>query len=867
MRPSSRIARTNAIERYRLRPALWGLLAASLLLARSDAQEVPTPGSDTVHQHVLPGGIRYYKDGVRGEKLVRLLNSSDQPAEIVTGGYFEGAPLQRFGRKIQLPPRSVRIIGFPVVPTQDAQRAIRWQSMLYSTAEEDRGGLLRAADDYFIDAEGLPIPDEEMMAVIGDFLHPAPNFDSEIDYLARVLHVATGNSKKVTELDVSEVPDMIGGLDVIDRIVLASDQIATCPTKLNCLREWVEQGGQLWINLTQVDVSTVKALFGDTISLQVVDRTSLTSVPLVQSGLDPANATAREFDYPAALVRTLVDDVRIVHEVDGWPASFVCEIGRGRVACVTMDNRIWMRLRTPADEAVPANIHTKYVALRPALELVNAWTRQTDPWPAADNLFEAYLESQLGYQIPRRSVIFSLLSAFCVLLLGTGLWLQRSDTSRMPDDTESTKASSVGRRRERMVIIGPLLAFLTAIPIVVVGQAARSSVPPSVRMAEFVQINPSSSTMNSTGSAALFSPDSTVVSLESRHGHSLIPPRERLSGTMQQTLQTDHDQIDLPDFDINSGLQFFRTRQSTLLDKPVRAVVEFGPNGVTGTLQMGAYANPADVIIASRAQNVLAISMARKDKIRAQQNATLDPDVYISGALLNDRQSYRQDVYKSLLQASKTSRYPRVPTLLAWAEPTDPTVSGLEDFSVSANSLLAVPIEYRHTAPNTEVFIPSVFMTFDPVVTDNGGLSTAYDPRNGQWREGSDHTQQLLRFTIPESVRPLKLNRVDVKIELTAPDRLVTLSAGGRDHQESFAEIDDGLGSYQYAITDPSLLATEADGSYYMRIHVHESQRGQNRSTADSGSTWKINFLSLEVTGRTAEVAASVPSENRSIHE
>ena len=146
-----------------------------------------------------------------------------------------------------------------------------------------------------------------------------------------------------------------------------------------------------------------------------------------------------------------------------------------------------------------------------------------------------------------------------------------------------------GRRSEQLAIIGPGLGVMAAVPIVFLGQASRNSIPASVNVAEFVQVAPATSTLKSSGSAAIFVPDTEVIQLASSQGRILLPPPDKSIGTQRQMIQTDFGQSQWSDLSINTGLQFFTTFQNRPLDQPIQATVSFGPDGVSGILQTGLF--------------------------------------------------------------------------------------------------------------------------------------------------------------------------------------------------------------------------------------------------------------------------------------
>lgn len=147
--------------------------------------------------------------------------------------------------------------------------------------------------------------------------------------------------------------------------------------------------------------------------------------------------------------------------------------------------------------------------------------------------------------------------------------------------------------------------------------------------------------------------------------------------------------------------------------------------------------------------------------------------------------------------------------------------------------------------------IPSTFLTYDVVVNDSGGRSTAYDHRSASWRESLQSSQTLLRVNIPDAVKPLTLKQVKIEIKLQAPSRTINIVAGNRENLVYAASIDDAAGTYQLRLTDSAQLQLDPDGNYYVKLEVPPARGAA--TTVEANKAWKVDFLRLEMLGRTTE--------------
>ncbi len=858
---SSTSSNRQQTTQFRFKNSLIRLLFVCLMWSYSDccpAQDGTGSASGQVQQEPRLGVIHFFRPQVWGTRTVKLSNTGSEPVNLVTGGYFTGAPLNRYTRQVTIPPESERITTIRVLPTSTDDSVMEWRSLMY-LADDTAGTLIRASDEFIVDAEQLPEPPEKLTAVIADFRDSDAEQIHRIVELAVATRVSMGRTRRLIQMEVEDLPVEPHGLDVVDEIVLCSNRIADDPARLTALRTWVEHGGRLWVQLDQIDAPTVTHLFGESVQLQVVDRVSLTEFQLNNVDRGQTTGDELEFDYPVDHVRMLVDGIEPLHEVNGWPASFTATIGRGRVLFTTLGNFAWVRERTDDDPPVAPEYRSEFLATQSLIELADRWMIESDPGPLDGSSFQPLLASQVGYRIPARNTILSILWLFCGALLVIGLWLRRKKQTGNQAKQADIRVEA-GQKTERLAIIGPGLAFLAAVPIVFLGQSSRSSIPASVNVAEFVEVTPATSSLRSTGSAAVFVPDTEVVDLTGSQGRVLLPPADEATGTLRQMVQTDFGKSQWSDLSINTGLQFFKTYQNRPLDRPIQATVEFGPEGVHGLLQSGQFTEPQDLVIASRAPNVLALNIDAESRFTGGIDETLAPGAYVNSSMLTDQQITRQELYRSLFQVNPTSRYPREPVLLAWMRPSEAHISCPEGFTANHLSLVAVPLNYRATPPGTDVMIPSTFLTVDAVLTEQAGQSTAYDNRTASWRESLQSGQTVLRVDVPDAVKPLTLKQVNIELKLLASSHVVDVLAGQRDTMAPVATINDAAGTYRWTLTDSAQLQMDADGSYYVRLDV--SPAGNGETGVESNKAWKVDFLQLELLGRTMERTTNTETVN-----
>src|SRR5262249_31459584 len=143
------------------------------------------------------------------------------------------------------------------------------------------------------------------------------------------------------------------GFDGIDHFVIASRRLADDPAGLRALRQWLERGGKVWVMLDLVDPEVIAPLLGDAFDFQVVDRVGLTNFAIQESedAQPPEGPQARQVhERPVDFVRVLLPpQERVRHTINGWPAWFTRQVGRGKVVFTTLGPRGWHRPRRRAD--------------------------------------------------------------------------------------------------------------------------------------------------------------------------------------------------------------------------------------------------------------------------------------------------------------------------------------------------------------------------------------------------------------------------------------------------------------------------------------------------------------------------------------
>ena len=175
-----------------------------------------------------------------------------------------------------------------------------------------------------------------------------------------------------------------------------------------------------------------------------------------------------------------------------------------------------------------------------------------------------------------------------------------------------------------------------------------------------------------------------------------------------------------------------------------------------------------------------------------------------------------------------------------------------------------MPLELDRTPPATPFRIPSTFLV-PRLGTGTQGKSMAFDTRRGEWVRGlTSPTDTLLRFELPPSVLPCRLDRGRLSIRMNAPARSVEIGVVRDGVPAVVRRIEEPTGLYEIDLGPDDLVL--ADGAVQVSVSVSPTaaeaaarRRGENdafsATVSDDSvmSTWEIDHVRLAVDGHTPE--------------
>jgi hypothetical protein len=732
---------------------------------------------------------------------------------------------EQYAHDVWVPARARLTTWVPVGPATNQRDAggRKIESVLYQREDGTYRPVLPPADQR-VRSQTVPYRKREPTTALYGDLSPTKSGNGEpVSYkadlvtLARIPRYYAGLSDYVAIVPDRYLPATQESLDAVDVFVVAGNRLASDPLGRASLQRWVQEGGCLWVMLDRVELEVIAPILGERSDLAIVDRVGLTTTQLHRQTEDPTTEPILEHEQPVSFVRVLPSATdRVLASVNGWPAAFTRRLGRGKVVFTTLGARGWSQPRSSRDGvSLFPNLRDFPVPLGPATDLSIELHPTPEPNPLTPEIFRPVLVEEIGYTVVGRGTAAFILGGFVLILVGLTLGSQRF------------------RRSTLVGWLGPAVAVIAALLFAGFVAQSRSTVPPTVGIAGVVDPVPGTGEVVISGMFAAYHQSSGPIALGTQEGAILGLDKEGLDGQMQRRLQTDTDSWHWDGLSVPAGVRTgpFRTsKKATVL-----ATAKFGPDGVDGKLDAGPFKQPTDLIVATHAREPLAVRVQSDGSFHCGSEDVLPTGQYLAGTVLTDRQQRRQAVYKQLLSGPRPKHLDGRDVLMAWTDPSELPLVTDDGAKVVGALLLAVPLEFERSPPNTQVTVPRGFVPFRQVVNEKTSPVTM---------GASFPLDMEVRFQLPASVLPLHVERVTLFAQVSTPSRTFSVYGTVNDKPVSLFQAVAPTEAIRI-VADPADLKLDDQGGLHLHVAVGAAVPGAETNTA-----WKIESLALEVVGR-----------------
>jgi hypothetical protein len=789
-----------------------------------------------------PQGIRFSATESWGTFGFEVTNLTDQERQARVVAFYPERPDVRFGRDIWVPAhattKSWMLVGPPGKETPGASCQV--QVLLFDRTDGRDRRVLPTNDERPFTKGVLYRKREPFTAIVQDEdVPPEMNFgqlpqpdsnDQEANDLTLVIRSVNRWSNFVQKVYPEALPLSAEAYNGVDHLAIASPRIGRDPAGLRTLRQWVERGGRVWVMLDRMDPDVVAPLLGEALDFQVVDRVGLTTTK-IQSQTGVASEPAPRVmihDRPVEFARVLLPpEERPTYTINGWPAWFVRRVGRGKVIFTTLGPRAWYHSRNEQD---PRSFYEDLPRLPVAEPALEAAALELQRQPEEDlfkvNAFQPMLVDEIGYSVVGRRSVALVAGGFLLGTILLGLFLRRLG------------------RRELLGWLGPAAALAAAAVFVALGESARRSAPATMAFAQVVDADAGTPEAAARGLLAMYRPDDGQIDAGSRQPGLYELDMAGIQGQTRTLMLTDIDSWHWDNLSLPAGVRFAQYWTTIETGEPISAVGQFGPDGLEGRLTAGVFRDLEDAILSTPSGRNLSVRLQADGAFSARTQDVLPPGEYLAGAVLSDRQQRRQELYREFLKQPTSRRGETRPMLLAWGKAIEMRFSAAPDSRTSGSALLVVPVRLVRPAPGRNITVPGSLIPYERIVDNR---ATRLIP------EGSTKADLQLRFQLPPSVLPLKIERARVVLKIDAPSRRVSIRGHSDGGLIDVGHADSPLDPIRFDIEDEKCLQPDAHGGLHLDVSIGGSADDPGRSAREPSidKKWQIEYLELEISGRT----------------
>jgi hypothetical protein len=598
------------------------------------------------------------------------------------------------------------------------------------------------------------------------------------------------------------------------------------------------------------------------------------------------------YDEPVPFVRLVTTPQEEVwYTVNGWPAAFWKSYGAGRVLVTTLSPQAWMGVNAsswaaaeqsrlenikaarfgqddlPPEPAAPASPppppptpevpqppgrpgmpnpaatsnnpaeFSLYVPNEPMQRLAADFLGARPPEASVESLVGEQAGDYIGYQIPRRSQVLSILFGFVGALVVAALALWRA------------------QRLQHLGWFVPVLSLLAGGALIWLGEKTSSASPSAMSVVQLVNGVPGSHEYQSNGFGAIYSPNGGEKELGSDRGGRIVTSMAGDSGTNRRMEWTDLGKWRWVNREEMRGQRSMTMTRSGTTLKPFIAEATFGPQGLVGQLQLGDAQGVSDAVISTN-WGRLGVELNPDGTFVAAADNVLTRNQYLASQFLTDEQSRRQKTLKRVLDSVDSVARKSAVQIFAWS---DPWVDGLAldpERTVKGSALVQMPLTITRPAPGTDYLIPSPLLPFrNQRGTGPDGL-TSSPIWNFLKNEGADRDlpgTAWFVFEPPASLLPFEAVSARLRVEVSGPIGRLEVAGWKNGELQVLKEWMDPVGLLELSIDDPAVLQV-TDGGVLLRFSAGDPSRPQLTQRTEDGqlikSTWKMESLKIDLRAR-----------------
>ncbi|MFK8113830.1 MAG: hypothetical protein AB8B91_16635 [Rubripirellula sp.] len=817
----------------------------------TEAQQPEEPAEPQVTVAVNPAGMQRHVRGKWATAAVNVVNPTDMDTEELVAVTIGEDKRVQFARRMWIPANSRRQTWMPVlIPGDIPQTQLQVPMTSIHVKETDEGG-----EDYQADKTGSPASERSLLLSSDEsqtmvFLNrDADNNEDRLKDLSEAIYLGRDfvqqGSQDLGFVNISSafLPPSPKSLDVVDQIVIASDRILNDSASVTQLRSWLRSGGQMWVMLDQIEPTSVRRLLGDSACFSVVDRVELNAFRMKTTDLgtgEQRDAEQWSSEEPVDFVRVFTDSSDVMGSINGWPVGFRKRVGRGQVIFTTLGAR---------------GLHAGGQPSSLYRSLSSQFFEPRTPAPKYSDEMIAFLEDDIGYEIPRRSTIAIILGAQILLILLIGGWL------------------AFRRQLHHLAILVPVVAMSATVVLMALGKRRTSSVPSTIATGQIARVSDEASEIHVDSIVAIYSQRGRDLQIESSSVATTMIDADE-SGTELKRLEwTDDGRSVWLNIKQPPGVVRHIESEATLpLKKPWSFQGRFTSLGLMGRVRGLNPAKCFDAVIVSPAAPPLAVEYESDSAtFGGGPREQMLPGQYANDRFLSDVQRGRQELLRKLLQpasglgATELSPFGDQPTMLLWTDPIDSGIEFSSGYFRRGSALVSIPVQLQRTREDAVFHVPASFVKIKPYAGSQG-ITSIFDSRTGRWLSDLDKpSDSELRCELPHVLVPCTIKKANVTIRIMAPSRTLELQGLVNGEYVTLHRKENPTGRIDFLIDNPEALTLDDQGGFRLKVSVTETflekktrleksaqETPEERAKQNQNlniETWGIDYLHVSVEG------------------
>lgn len=768
---------------------------------------------------------------------VNVANLSAHPQRACVVASIESFPSLQSIRTVDCEGTHVTTIELRLRVPENAKPGSQITVQIALQASEADARILQSADGKpLIDSLTLSVDDSQACTLLcmddeppnlPEWAWPSVNYQMSYE-LALAASRSAGFSRRMLHAHDFKLPTQLADWDPIDSVVISRPGILKDSVAMQSLKEWIARGGYAWIMMDRIDrTDSLSCLLPEGKTCEALEDVDLSEIKFESKALTQLSSETRVFDNPVHLRRVVTSGGRVDVSANGWPALLWFDVGKGRVLITTLESEGWLLDQISWN---PENAGSYGFKLTPwGRPISDRFFDILDNRSPLDNEKHPYPDKLIGNPVLDRSLVLSTLIVFLLLLI---------------------LVSTVCYLKGVTSWIGwliPSLAFGGAGFLIACSSRVRMDISEAMAHLQVIEILEGGTTVQGTEWTTVYTSDKKSRTLRSKADSDIRwPSSEDLQDLRRiDWLDTNHWVIRSDDWP--TGVWKFH-RRFTLPVAEYDVLARLNSKGLTLEIPSSIEKPLEDAVLLVTPGDPIVLGTIDSSKIFSVPDGhwTID-DSWMNDTIINDEQTRRDEVYRSLPGRKLDRAYPSYPALVGWTKLWNSGLEWDEAADKRGAALVVLPVRLLPTATGETVLVPhSVIRLTKP--KDISTASTAFSDDNGLWLDETVLRAQVpLRFVLPQQVLPLQANEVWIDIRVRAPMRTVKLT-----HRTSGIELSNWTGpsgSFRVAITDSTILADILDGSFELQLEVSDPVP----DTVSPLPTWQIDYLRLSTEGTVLE--------------